>query len=143
MNSMPQDFSRKMSIVLRENLASWQLTNTVSHISAFLGNKLDQPFDTGKFFASEDGVNFPRNSQYGIVSLQASKEEIMNLTTKLSDSGLLWIAYTQDMIDLIDDEELIRTIGQKNSNDLDILGIGIFGTKEELKELTGKFKLWK
>ena len=77
------------------------------------------------------------------MSLQASKEEIMNLTTKLSDSGLLWIAYTQDMIDLIDDEELIRTIGQKNSNDLDILGIGIFGTKEELKELTGKFKLWK
>ena len=140
---MTQDFSRKMSIVVREDMVSWQLSNTVSHIAAYLGNKMAEPFDTGKYFVSKDGINFPRNSQYGIVTLKATKEEIMNLVQQLRGSKLLWIAYLQEMIDLINDDELSKAIGNRNSDEMDILGVGIFGTKEELKILTGELKLWK
>src|SRR3989344_4569195 len=103
---MMQDFSRKMTIVLRDDLVSWQLTNTVGHIAAYLGNKLTEHFDTGKYFISKDGVNFPRNSQFPIVALKANKKQLHDLVKRIVDSKLLWIAYVQEMIDMIDDEEL-------------------------------------
>jgi len=140
---MSQDFSKKMTIVLREDVASWQLTNTVGHIAAYLGNKMQEPFDTGKYFVSKDGVNFPRNSQFAIVTLKATRDELKNLNNKLYDSKLIWIAYVQEMIDLIDDEELAKALGNSNGDEMNVLGIGIFGPKEKLKEFTSGLKLWK
>jgi hypothetical protein len=140
---MLQDFSRKMTIVLREDVVSWQLTNTVGHIAAYLGNKMSEPFDTGEFFVSKDGVNFPRNSQFAVVVLRATKDELRNLEMRLRHTDLSRIVYVQEMIDMIDDEELARTLGAIQSDEMDILGIGMFGSKEELKVLTGGLKLWK
>lgn len=140
---MPQDFSQKMTIAIREDLASWQLTNTIGHIAAYLGNKMSTPFDTGQYFVSQDGINLPRNSQFPIITLRATKEELQVLATKLHGSGLSWIIYVQEMIDLIDDEELAKTLSAISSTSMNILGVGIFGPNSQLKELTGKLHLWK
>lgn len=140
---MQQDFSKKMTIVLREDLASWQLTNTVGHIAAYLGNKMSDPFDTGEYFVSKDGESLPRNSQFAIVTLKATKDELGDLVTRVRDSDLLYIVYVQEMIDMIDDEELAQKLNTVEANKLDILGIGIFGPREQLKNLTGTLKLWK
>ena len=130
-------------MVLRDDLASWQLTNTIGHIAAFLGNKIREPFDTGEFFVSKDGMQYPRNSQFPVIALKATKEELANLVKKLREQKLLWIAYIQEMIDMIDDEELANTLSQKTSDEMNILGVGIFGPKEELKPLTEGLQLWK
>jgi len=140
---MTQDFSRKMTIVLREDLASWQFTNTVGHIAAYLGNKMTEPFDTGEYFISKDGLNLPRNSQFAVVALSATKDELRKLSISLHDTKLPRIIYVQEMIDMIDDNELAQAISTVPTDALDILGIGIFGPKDELKGLTGSLKLWK
>ena len=140
---MTQDFSKKMTVVLRQDLASWQLTNTVGHIAAYLGNKMSEPFDTGEYFVSKDGINFPRNSQFAVVALSATKDELKNLAAKLRNTKLSSIVYVQEMIDMIDDEELAKTLNNIKSDEMNILGIGIFGPKDKLKELTGALKLWK
>jgi len=140
---MVQDFSKKMTVVLREDLASWQLTNTIGHITAYLGNKMSEPFDTGEFFVSKDGINFPRNSQFAVVALRATKDELKDLELKLRSTTITKIVYVQEMIDMIDDEELAQALNQLNGDEMDILAIGIFGPKDELKNLTGSLKLWK
>ena len=138
-----QDFSKKMIIVLREDLASWQLTNTIGHIAAYLGNKMSAPFDTGEHFMSKDGINFPRNSQFPIVTLRATKDELKGIAAKLPNSNLSWIVYVQEMIDMIDDEELAKALDAVSSDEMNILGIGMFGPKDELKELTSTLRLWR
>ena len=140
---MMQDFSKKMTIVLREDLTSWQLTNTIGHIAAYLGNKMPEPFDTGDYFVSKDVINFPRNSQFAVVALKATKSELKNLATKLRDIDLSWIVYVQEMIDMIDDEELAKKLNEIQADEMNILGIGMFGGKDQLKELTGSLRLWK
>lgn len=140
---MAQDFSKKITIVVREDLASWQLTNTIGHIAAYLGNKMKEPFDTGESFVTKDSVNIPRNSQFAIVVLKASVEELKKLNSQLPSSGLMWMVYVQEMIDMIDDEEIVKSLSQITSEDLNILGIGLFGSKDELKKITGNLKLWK
>lgn len=138
-----QDFSKKLSIAVREDVASWQLTNTVAHIVAYLGNKMSEPFDTGEYFTSKDGIQLPRNSQYGIVALRATKEDLKTLVRVLLTTDILWIVYVQEMIDMIDDTELEAALSSIPSGEMDILGVGMFGSKETLKELTGTLKLWK
>jgi len=140
---MIQDFSKKMTVVLREDLVSWQLANTIGHITAYLGNKMSEPFDTGEYFVSKDGVNFPRNSQFAVVALKATEDELKNLAIKLRNTKLSKIIYVQEMIDMIDDEELSKTLSNIQADEMNILGIGMFGSKEELKELTGALRLWK
>ncbi len=138
-----QDFNKKITIVTREDVASWQLTNTIGHIAAYLGNKMPEKFDTGEFFATKYGVNLPRNSQYPVVVLRASASDLGDLASKMRATNLTWIVYVQEMIDMIDDEELARALINTASEKLDILGIGMFGHKDELKSLTGHIKLWK
>jgi len=141
--NMPQDFSRKITIVVGEDVTSWQLTNTIGHIAAYLGNKMSEPFDTGKYFVSKDGFNFPRNSQFPVVVLRADKDQLKDLARGLQNSNLSWIVYVKEMIDMVDDEELEKAFNAKISQEMDILGIGIFGLKDELKSFTGGFKLYK
>lgn len=141
---MPQqDFSKKMVVVLRDDLTSWPLTNTIGHITAFLGNKMKENFDTGPSFQSKDKIDYPRNSQYAVVVLKAKETQLKDLIKELRKRNLLWIAYVQEMIDMIDDTELEKAFQLKDSEDMDVLGVGIFGDKVELKEVTGKFSLWK
>ncbi len=140
---MTQDFTKKVTVILKEGLASWQLTNTMGHITAYLGNKMPVPFDTGEFFVTKDGVHLPRNSQFPIIALSAKPEQLKALSTQIRNSGLLSIVYTQDMIGTTDDEKLAQAITDKNFEELDILGIGMFGPVETLKSLTGGLKLWK
>lgn len=140
---MTQDFSKKMTIAVREDVASWQLANAIGHMAAYLGNKMSDPFDTGEFFVSKDGLNFPRNSQFAIVVLKATKEELKTLQLKLRSADVSWIAYTQEMVDMIDDEELAKALSGIHSEEMNMLGIGMFGSKDTLKALTGSLKLWK
>ena len=132
-----------MVIVLRDGLASWQLTNTIGHIAAYLGNKMTEPFDTGNYFISKDGLNYPRNSQFPIIALRAASGDLLSLVEKLHQSKLPWIGYVQEMVDMIDDEELARSLNNKTSQEMDLLGVGIFGSKEELKQFTDGLTLWK
>lgn len=142
---MQQDFSKKITIAVREDVLSWQLTNTVGHIAAYLGNKMQEPFDTGSVFSTKDGIQIPRNSQFPIVTLSANHDSLHNLARTLRETApqIQWIIYVQEMIDHSDDVELATALSEIKSCELSILGIGLFGDKEILKKLTGGMKLWK
>ena len=138
-----QDFSKRIVIVVRKDLESWQVLNTVAHISAYFGNQLKDNFGTGNYFLSKDKITHPRNSQYAIVVLSANSEELYPLIQEIRRRNLLSINFIRDMIETTDDIELEKSISLKNDESLDYLGVGVFGDKNTLKEITGKFKLWK
>lgn len=138
-----QDFSKKAVIAVRRDLEPWQVLNTVAHIAGYLCNKVGADFDTGEFFISKGGLEHPRNSQYAIVVVEAKKEELLALSREARARKLLHLDFVRDMVDTTNDAELENWISQKEEKDLDYFGVGVFGDKEVLKELTGKFKLWK
>lgn len=139
----PQDFSKKITIVVRKDLENWQVLNTVGHISAYFGNQLKDDFGTGEYYVTKDEVKHPRNSQYPIVVLAAEQADLYPLVQDVRARGLSTINFIRDMIEYEDDAELAGRVSVVEDKDLDYLGIGIFGDKDALKELTKKFKLWK
>lgn len=141
--SLAQDFSRKIAIVVNKDLPSWQVLNTVSHISAYIGNKMDQAFDTGIAFTAKDQEKFPRNTQYPIIALGATGEQLPNLFEKVKASGLLYHVFIREMIETTNDGEIEKMLAEKDKASIEILGIGIFGPNEEVEKLTKSYSLWK
>lgn len=138
-----QDFSKKLVVVVNKELPQWQVLNTVGHISAYVGNKMDTTFDTGKSFDTKDKTPHPRNTQYPIIVLSAKVGQLTNLAAKVRESGLLYHGFIREMIETTDDREIEKILSEKNENDIEYLGVGIFGSNEEVEKLTKNYSLWK
>lgn len=137
-----QNFDKKMVMVVEKELGEWKLLNALSHMAAFIGNKMPDNFDTGTHFETKDGVKLPRNSQFPIVVLSATKSQIRELTEQAQKEGVLEITFTKDMIETTDDKKLEKMIGEQDSDHLEYLGIGLFGEKSQLDEITRGLNLW-
>lgn len=138
-----QDFSRKAVIVVNKELEQWQVLNTVAHVSAYIGHKLEDQFDTGEHFVTKDNAKHARNSQFAIIVLRAKPSQLVNLMQKARESGLLYHGFIQEMIDTTDDEEIQQILATKADSEIEYLGVGIFGPKEEVDALTKNYQLWR
>jgi hypothetical protein len=142
--SLMQDFSKKINIVVRKDIESWRLLNTVAHCSAYFGKKLHASFDTGDYFETMDGKYHPRNSQYPIVILEADEKELRNLLCqKEVVSDISFMPFTKAMTETNDDAKLAEFYKSTNESELELLGIGLFGENSVLKTLTKKLSLYK
>lgn len=143
-SSLPttQDKSKRMVIVVSEHLSGWQLTNTIGHLSAYLGNKIAN-FVSVNQFDTKDGKSINPNSQYPVITMTAKPGQMFNLLQKVEELGLEHLAYIEDMITYSDDVELANSISTQNKEELKYIGIGIFGDNETLKNITKKFSLFK
>jgi hypothetical protein len=138
-----QDKSKKINIVLSEGLSGWQLTNTVGHISAYLGSIIKDDLLSRQTFSVSDGTEITANSQYPVITLIEKKEKMLNLLSKIKEAHLPYLAYTEDMITYSDDIELSKVFEKKSLQDLEIIGIGFFGENEKVAKVTKNISLWK
>lgn len=140
---MTQDFNQRISVVINRELPSWQVLNTVAHISAYFGNKLGAEFNTGESFTSQDGVLFPRNSQYAIIALSANPDQLPTFAEAVrAAEDVKSMFFIREMIETTSDEEIVGMLSNKNGSEVELLGVGIFGENQRVKELTKQFKLW-
>jgi hypothetical protein len=138
-----QDKSKKINIVLVEGLAGWQLTNTVGHISAYLGSMIKDDLLSRKTFNVSDGSEITANSQYPVITLVEEANKMLTLLAKVKESHLPYLAYTDDMITYSDDIELAKVLEKKSLQELKIIGIGFFGENEKVAKITKNISLWK
>lgn len=142
-SKIKQDFSRKIVLIVNKELSGWKLTNTIAHLSAYLGNKIkkEQFHSQPKFILKDGEIN--TNSQYPIITLTASSQQLFNLLTKLEKSDLIHMAFIEEMIKTSDDTELSELVSNKTKEELIYFGLGIFGDSSEIDKLTKKFSLYK
>lgn len=141
--SNEQDFGQRVVIVVNKELEQWEVLNTVAHISAYIGHKLEDKFDTGENFVTKDGINHPRNTQYAIIVLRAKPGQLTNLMAKALDSGLLYHGFIREMIETTDDAEITKILATKPDSEIEYLGVGVFGPKEKVETLTKNYQLWR
>jgi hypothetical protein len=140
---MTQDFENKISVCIRKDLPEWQQLNAAAHIAAYFGNQLGNKFGTGAYFVTSDQVKIPRNTQYGIVMLRADNKDLRRVTRRATEADVQWMGFTQDMLDLLDDNELQTAIGKKTSDEIEYLGVGLYGSRVILEGVTKGIQAWK
>ncbi|MBU1110241.1 DUF2000 domain-containing protein [Patescibacteria group bacterium] len=138
-----QDFTKRISMVVRDDLEEWQILNTVAHISAYFGNRLGEHFGTGDCFISADAVCLPRNTQYPIIVLSGKSEQLDCLARKVRDADLQSMFFIREMVETSNDNNISASVGSKRESEIEYLGVGVFGDNQEVKRLTGQFRLWK
>ncbi len=140
---MTQDFSKKLTIIVNKELPSWQVLNAVAHISAYFGNQMGDSFGTGAYFTASDGAQYPRNSQYAIVVLAAKGPQLQAFAAEVSrQTEVATMSFIREMIETTDDDEIIAQVGAKKAEDIEVLGIGLFGEIDRLRTMTKQFRLW-
>jgi lysyl-tRNA synthetase class 2 len=137
-----QDFGQKIAIVVDDTLPQWQIANAVSHVSAFIGNKLAHTFATGEYFVTNDGKTHPRNAQYPVVILKASKQSLSSWIPEVRKSKLLYHGFIKEMIETTNDSKIEKLLANKQDSQIDYLAIGVFGNKEQIQTLTKSFALY-
>jgi lysyl-tRNA synthetase, class II len=138
-----QDTSKKFVIVLDKNLTGWKLTNTIGHLSAYLGNKIPkEDFHSTEVFDTKDG-SIKSDSQYPVVTMTAKQAQLKSLHIQLETSELESLSFINEMLELDDDKELAKALSKKSKDELNYLGIGLFGDKEKIEKITKKFSLYK
>lgn len=142
-NDFEQDFSKKIVIVINQDLENWRKANSISHVAAYIGNKLKGMFATGENFITQDGKEHPRNTQYPIIILTAKPGQMTNFMRSVRESGLLYHGFIKEMIDTTDDKEIIELLKTKTDEEIEYLAIGLFGDNTEVDRLTKKYSLYK
>ena len=138
-----QDFNKRVSIVVRDDLETWQILNTIGHISAYFGNCMGDNFGTDDNFTTRDQTEIPRNSQYPIIILKASKSELERFSKRIENENFEKMYFIKEMIETTDDTLIQKILSEKSQTDIEHLGIGVFGDNEELRKITRRFSLWK
>ena len=140
---MDQDFDRRISIAVNHTLPAWQVLNAVAHISAHFGQLLGAQLISGDFFETRDGLKYPRNSQYPIIVLSAGPDQLPTFAQRARTTKDVQAMYfIREMIETTSDKEISQWLSKKDSNEVELLGVGIFGHHEPVKRLTSQFKLW-
>jgi len=137
-----QDFDQKFVIIINPDQPAWKIMNTSAHIAAFLGHKMRSDFDTGKYFTTSDGRNLPRNTQYPIVTLSATVDQLRELFISAQKTDLLSFAYVPEMMETTNDKKLAAAIAAKPESEINYAGVGLFGPKSEIDKLTTGLTLW-
>ncbi|HJQ09029.1 MAG TPA: DUF2000 family protein [Candidatus Saccharimonadales bacterium] len=92
-------------------------------------------FGTDAFFITKDGQSYPRNLQYPIIILSADTKQLAPLAAKVrAAQAVEGTHFIRKMIEVTDDEEM-RQLAAKGSDDIKYLGVGMFGKGEQLKAL--------
>lgn len=138
-----KDFTKKTALVLNKDLTGWQLNNTISQLSMFIGNKIKINTDDLDAFETKDLKKIPPIINYPVVSLSSKPSQFAEFINSVIEEKLIYSIYTEDMIKFSDDEELKKMLFTKDFSEIKILGVGIFGDNERVNRLTKKFSLWK
>ncbi|WKZ31101.1 MAG: lysine--tRNA ligase [Candidatus Dojkabacteria bacterium] len=132
----------KFVIVLNKDVEGWRLTNTVGHLTAYLGGKVGEAVVGRESFTLADGDKISANSQFPVITLAANPGQMVNFARKVQETGLPYLIYVDEMIQFNLDDPLQEDLKDKKLDDLLIWGIGVFGAADIIDPLTKKFSMW-
>ncbi len=126
------------------NLAAWQEMNTVAHLNAELGIHGGKKLLLQENIETKDGEKIKLNIQHAIMIKTAeSSSTLQKLSAHAKKGGLEVSEFIREMIETTDDRKVIAAAKSKNLEDVEFLGVLVFGKKSEVEALTKHFELYK
>lgn len=116
----------------------------MSHLSASLASRLGKSLLYTDKVITKDNKEINLNIQHAIILKSAqSNEELLYVIRQSRTQRLEVEEFTREMIDTSNDKLVLSLSLEKNFDDIERLGVLIFGPKEIVEEITKKFTLIK
>jgi lysyl-tRNA synthetase class 2 len=124
------------------NLEQWQVLNTVAHLSAELGVRGGKTLLKYDSVHTSDGEAIPLNIQHAIMIKQATEtRDLHELLKQGREANLEIAAFTREMLETTNDNKIKEITSGKTSEEIEYLGVLLFGPQSEIEALTDKFPL--
>ncbi|CAM3606518.1 DUF2000 domain-containing protein [Vibrio aquimaris] len=143
-SSLPDEHSKRFVAVLNKKVEMGRLFNALGHMSVGL---VDQVGDVEKLcflqYQDKDEGIHPSISHYPFIVLKAdNSNKIRKVRNELLERNIPFTDFADTMIVGSSQQQVVAT-SEKAEHELEYFGICMFGDTEELKEITGKFSLFK
>lgn len=134
------EFDTKIKLVLRDDLEMWQKLN----VTAFLMSGIAGTQNIiGEPYLDKDNVQYLPMSQQPIM-IHSSTGECMNeLLQKALSKDVAIVIYTEELFNTYNDEDNRTMVAKFKTQELNLVGIGIRGKKNQVDRLLKGFGLHK
>jgi len=144
LNSLPNENSKRFVAVLNKKIEVGRLMNALGHMAAGLsGGYLSREDFCFLQYEDKDGGKHPNISHFPFIVLRAdNSNKIRTVRNEAIKRNIPFTDFTSTMI-IGTSEEQTRATEKTPEEYLEYYGICLFGATAELKEITGKFSLFK
>ncbi len=119
-------------------LEKWQELNTVAHLNAAFGAHLGKQLFTQDTITSKDNVSIKLNTKQAIIiKVAPSSTALQSLARDAKAAKLEVDEFTREMIETTNDKKVIEMTAAKNYDEVEYLGVLVYGSKSEVEKLTG------
>lgn len=135
----------KFAVILNKKIETPLLFNACAHMMAALAAKgTEEDRENMMFidFIDADGGKHLISGLSLIVLKADNSNKIRKARNTALEKGILSVDFSETMTKDTYIEQLERT-GNKKEEELEYWGLGLFGRKENVDEITRKFSLWK
>lgn len=123
---------------------SWVRSNTIAHLTAAFGARLGKRLFHLESYETKDGVQYPMNIQHAILIKETNNQQKLHALKNLcEDKKFHMECFTGAMIESSSDIKIRDTYKHTESNDVDILGVLLYGDRKEIERATKEFQLVK
>ncbi|MFA6551190.1 MAG: DUF2000 family protein, partial [Patescibacteria group bacterium] len=125
-------------------LKKWQEMNAVAHLNAAFGARKGKKLFFQDTIATKDNKDIKLNIQHAIMIKEAkSNQELIELAQTAKEKELEVAEFTREMLETTDDKKVIKNTAAKNLDEVEYLGVLVYGKKSVVEAITTKFSLYK
>ncbi len=123
------------------SLLPWQELNTIAHLNAAFGAHVGKELFTKDFVTSKDNQKIKLNIQNAIVIKKtADAEALRRVVLDAQKGGLEVDEFTREMLETTNDKKITEITAAKNFDEIEYLGVLIYGPKNSVEEITSQFE---
>ncbi len=134
------DFDTKLVVILRDDLQPWQELNVTAFLMTGIGATQSI---VGDIYIDRSGVEYLPMSQQPILVFTATKDKMQEILKKSLTKDVKMTIYTQELFNTFNDEDNRNAVAQFNTEELNLVGMGIHGKKNHVTKLTKGLELHK
>lgn len=135
---------KKIVGIIATNVEPATALNVIGHLAISIGKYSESEIMGKPVITDKSNVNHLGISQFPFIVTKVKPTKLRNaIETAKANPNLLVADYPKDMLETRTDDELVSSINGKENSELEYLGAIIYGSTEEVNQITGKFQLWK
>ncbi len=145
-NSGKSKKSMSVHVVLLQDKArpAWTKMNALAHLNASFGAREGKKLIHLNSSETSDGMEIPMNIQHAILIKDTdSNEKLLELKTKAEIENMHVECFTEAMQETSNDLKVAELHKQVEKDDLQILGVLVYGERKKIEKLTKEFELVK
>jgi lysyl-tRNA synthetase, class II len=132
-----------VAVINTDGLEPWQVINTAAHLSAELGARQGKVLLKQDAVETRDGTKIPLNIQHAIIIKTArSSDDLKSLLSAAKGAHIHTAAFTRHMLETTNDKKIADATALSDYAEIDMLGVLVFGEKQEVQALTEQFALF-